>query len=89
MVTLLTLPLGYYGSRRLGVFQKIVLGEKDARMDAVSEILLGTRIIKWYYWERNFLDKILAVRGRELFALRRYVFTDGALRATYDLIPGT
>lgn len=30
---------------------------------------------------------MLAVRERELLALRKYVFTDGALRATYDLIP--
>jgi hypothetical protein len=44
-------------------------------------------MIQWFTWEDNFMEKISAVRKRELQSLRAYVLCDTVLRISYSVLP--
>ena len=46
----------------------------DARVKLMNEILSGIRVIKFYAWESAFMDKVLAVRQRELIKLKQIAY---------------
>lgn len=81
------MPIGMYATKIIRKYQEVILKEKDERMNVISEILKEIRIIKYFTWENQFLKKISIIRGRELDALKAYVFTDAKMKVLYQLIP--
>jgi hypothetical protein len=43
---------------RVGKLMKSAFKESDARIKTVNEILAGMRVIKYYAWEKSFLQKV-------------------------------
>ena len=50
-------------SRRIRIRNMRVV---DARVKLTNEVLTGIRVIKYYCWEKPFLEKIREVRAKEL-----------------------
>ncbi|KAJ3230706.1 hypothetical protein HDU81_004308 [Chytriomyces hyalinus] len=68
-VMILTLPATYLNSQwYIRVYDKL-LAAQDARTTVVNEVLQGIRIIKYFAWEKKFLEKIDAARHREMTTL--------------------
>ena len=64
-------PLGKFQEK----FQDKIMESKDRRMNATSEILRNTRILKLQGCEMKFLSKITKLRETEAGWLKRYVYT--------------
>ncbi|KAJ3345283.1 hypothetical protein HDU83_004237 [Entophlyctis luteolus] len=68
-VMILSLPATYVNSLwNIRVYEKL-LAAQDARTTVVNEVLQGIRIIKYFAWEKKFLEKIDLARQKELRTL--------------------
>ncbi|KAJ1736287.1 Transporter of the ATP-binding cassette (ABC) [Coemansia biformis] len=52
-------------------YQDQLMKASDRRMNMMSEILQGVRIIKFFAWEQRFEQQVARVRGSELGVLRK------------------
>ncbi len=52
-----------------------VLKYSDLRVKMMNEILSGIRVIKFYAWERPFIQEVSYLRGKELHALTQFAYT--------------
>jgi hypothetical protein len=57
-ILILAIPLNTYIARKMRTYQKAQMGNKDARVKLMNEILNGIRVIKLYAWETPFLEKV-------------------------------
>ncbi|KAF9957217.1 hypothetical protein BGZ72_002050 [Mortierella alpina] len=64
-------PLQVYRARVYNRMQKDRLSVMDERIRLTTEVLAAIKVVKLYGWEASFKKKILAIRGRELEALRK------------------
>ncbi|KAF9571261.1 Multidrug resistance-associated protein 1 [Mortierella alpina] len=64
-------PLQVYRARVYNRMQKDKLSVMDERIRLTTEVLSAIKVVKLYGWETSFKQKILAIRGRELEALRK------------------
>ncbi|KAF9983977.1 Multidrug resistance-associated protein 1 [Mortierella antarctica] len=64
-------PLQVYRARVFNRMQKDKLSVMDERIRLTTEVLSAIKVVKLYGWEASFKQKILAIRGRELEALRK------------------
>ncbi|GKV43844.1 hypothetical protein SLEP1_g51092 [Rubroshorea leprosula] len=71
IVMLANFPLG----RLQENFQDKLMGSKDKRMKATSEILRNMRILKLQGWEMKFLSRIIELRNAETGWLKKFVYT--------------
>ncbi|KAM0753978.1 hypothetical protein T439DRAFT_342117 [Meredithblackwellia eburnea MCA 4105] len=69
VVLLLMAPLQGACSRRFYVYQKKLLAAADARLNLATEVIASVRIVKYFAWERKFLEKMAETREKELSAL--------------------
>lgn len=69
ILMLTNIPLGSLQKR----FRGNLMGSKDRRMKATSEILKNMRILKLMGWEMKFLSKVIELRKNEESWLRKYV----------------
>jgi ATP-binding cassette subfamily C (CFTR/MRP) protein 1 len=60
-ILILAIPLNTYIARKMRTYQKTQMGNKDARVKLMNEILNGIRVIKLYAWEMPFLEKVSRV----------------------------
>ncbi|CAM0145157.1 unnamed protein product [Urochloa decumbens] len=60
-------------------FQEKLMGIKDVRMKATSEILRNMRILKLQGWEMKFLSRIIELRKTETNWLKKYLYTSAAV----------
>lgn len=65
-------------SRRIGQLRRRILKISGERVQLTNEVLQGVRVIKMYAWEDAILQRIAAIRAREITMLRRYSY----MRAT-------
>jgi ATP-binding cassette subfamily C (CFTR/MRP) protein 1 len=63
-------PLQVYRARVYGGMRKAKLKITDERVRLSTEVLAAIKVVKLYAWESAFKQKILAIRDRELAALR-------------------
>ncbi len=85
MITLL--PLNWWFSR---VEQRAVKRQKaimDERVNLTSETIAGIRVIKLYGWEGAFIEKISAVRLKEIAQLRIISLFNAFTSFTWNLAP--
>ncbi|XP_043689683.1 ABC transporter C family member 3-like isoform X1 [Telopea speciosissima] len=79
IVMLANLPLGTLQEK----FQMKLMGSKDQRMKATSEILKNMRILKLQGWEMKFLAKIVELRRAETGWLKKFVYTAAMTNSLY------
>ena len=51
--------------------QEVQMKFMDGRIKLMNEILSGIKILKFYAWERAFLDRVRGLREKELNALKK------------------
>ncbi|ORZ17222.1 multi drug resistance-associated protein MRP [Absidia repens] len=87
-VLILTIPLNTYLAKKMRAYQKTQMGNKDARVKLMNEILNGIRVIKLYAWESPFFDKISFIRNDlELNMLRKIGVLSAVQNFTWSSIP--
>ena len=52
-------------------FQEVQMKYMDSRIKLMNEILSGIKILKFYAWEKAFLERVIGYREPELKALRK------------------
>uniref|UniRef100_A0A3B3ZS55 Uncharacterized protein n=1 Tax=Periophthalmus magnuspinnatus TaxID=409849 RepID=A0A3B3ZS55_9GOBI len=77
-VMILLIPLNAFIAMKTRAYQVEQMRYKDERIKLMNEILNGIKVLKLYAWEKSFIEKILAIRQKELNVLRRTAFL-GAL----------
>ncbi|KAI9307717.1 multi drug resistance-associated protein MRP [Cunninghamella echinulata] len=87
-VLLFTIPLNTFLAKKMRVYQKTQMGNKDARVKLMNEILNGIRVIKLYAWEIPFFDKISYIRNDlELATLKKIGILAAVQTFTWTSIP--
>ncbi|XP_033840126.1 ATP-binding cassette sub-family C member 3 isoform X2 [Periophthalmus magnuspinnatus] len=77
-VMILLIPLNAFIAMKTRAYQVEQMRYKDERIKLMNEILNGIKVLKLYAWEKSFIEKILAIRQKELNVLRRTAYL-GAL----------
>ncbi|XP_055006083.1 ATP-binding cassette sub-family C member 3 isoform X2 [Boleophthalmus pectinirostris] len=77
-VMILLIPLNAFIAMKTRAYQVEQMRYKDERIKLMNEILNGIKVLKLYAWEKSFIDKVLAIRQKELHVLRKTAFL-GAL----------
>ncbi|KAF3796553.1 ABC transporter C family member 3 [Nymphaea thermarum] len=78
-IMLANLPLGKLQEG----FQDKIMESKDERMKATSEILRNMRILKLQGWEMRFLQKIMELRKKETFWLKKSLYTSAMVTFSF------
>ncbi|KAI8826360.1 hypothetical protein BJ741DRAFT_714629 [Chytriomyces cf. hyalinus JEL632] len=75
-VMVASLPVTYWNSKwNIRVYGKLIAAQ-DARTGVVNEVLQGIRIIKYFAWEKMFIERINEARERELRTLVNLFIVD-------------
>lgn len=77
-VMILLIPFNAFIAMKTRAFQVEQMRYKDERIKLMNEILNGIKVLKLYAWEKSFIEKVLAIRQKELNVLRKTAFL-GAL----------
>lgn len=86
-VMLVAVPIGAYGTRKLDDYQSALLKDKDSRINVVQEAIQGIRVVKWFAWEDQIMEKISSARRKEVDSLRSYLIADALLKINWGLVP--
>ncbi|GAA6009491.1 hypothetical protein JCM10207_003801 [Rhodosporidiobolus poonsookiae] len=70
-VFILIMPIQGQIAKLFNKYQMQLLAAADQRLTLTTEIISQVRIVKYFAWERKFLEKMDAVRQKELGALWR------------------
>ncbi|XP_068606933.1 multidrug resistance-associated protein 1-like [Brachionichthys hirsutus] len=68
---ILVFPLNGFIAKKRSKLQEIQMKFMDGRIRLMNEILNGIKILKFYAWEKAFLEKVLGHRENELKALKK------------------
>ena len=69
-------------TRRIGI-NKIT----DQRVSLTQEVLQAVRFVKYFGWETPFLNRIFAIRKREIFSIQKLLATRNAINAVSMSMP--
>eukprot|EP01127_Copromyxa_protea_P010837 TRINITY_DN2685_c0_g1_i1.p1 TRINITY_DN2685_c0_g1~~TRINITY_DN2685_c0_g1_i1.p1 ORF type:complete len:1499 (+),score=394.02 TRINITY_DN2685_c0_g1_i1:18-4514(+) len=65
----------------------VLMGLRDERTTILNEVIQGIQVIKFFAWERSFVEKITEVRTRELNMLKTYLFLNIGSNSLWAAIP--
>jgi ATP-binding cassette, subfamily C (CFTR/MRP), member 1 len=71
-------PLTGIVAVKLAKFRRSILEFVDKRINVMSEIIPGIRIIKFYAWESPFLQRVQECRNAEVIILKKIAIMSGA-----------
>ncbi|KAI8987272.1 multi drug resistance-associated protein MRP [Mycotypha africana] len=87
-ILLLAIPLNTLIAKTMRQYQKFQMGNKDARVKLMNEILNGIKVIKLYAWESPFIEKVSFIRNDlELTMLKKIGFLQALQSFTWTSIP--
>ncbi|KAG6873113.1 hypothetical protein C0995_002776 [Termitomyces sp. Mi166 len=86
-VLLLGFPVQFVLVRVMFTQRKKAVAITDKRIRLTTEVLQGIRLIKFYAWESFYIDKLGALRSREIKAIRKANFARSILIAIVTFIP--
>lgn len=69
-VTVALVPASALVARALARVRRRLVKLTDARVKLCAEVVTGVRAIKLYAWEEAYAERIAALRGEELAAIR-------------------
>lgn len=73
---ILLIPINRCIANKIGDLSKEMMKQKDERVQTMSELLFGIRVIKMFAWEQHFQSKIDKVRKMELKSLKGRKYLD-------------
>jgi len=59
---LATVPITGYATNKMTAARKQMLQATDQRVKVTSEVLIAIKVIKFYVWEKSFLQSIDEIR---------------------------
>ncbi|XP_031720536.1 multidrug resistance-associated protein 1 isoform X1 [Anarrhichthys ocellatus] len=68
---ILIFPLNGFIAKKRSKLQEVQMKFMDGRIRLMNEILNGIKILKFYAWEKAFLEQVLGHREKELKALKK------------------
>jgi ABC-type multidrug transport system fused ATPase/permease subunit len=71
----------------LAKFQKAKMVHSDSRVDKMSEVLRGIKILKLYGWEEAMAAAIDLIRAKEVVQLRKQIWAQAAMQIVLLSIP--
>lgn len=83
----LIIPLNGWVARIQQKFYTAQLERKDERIKLTSEILSGVKLLKFYAWEPAFIQRLNALRRKELVLLRKASLLQAVSMIAWDLSP--
>ncbi|KAI7899459.1 multi drug resistance-associated protein MRP [Cokeromyces recurvatus] len=87
-VLVLAVPMNMLIAKTMRKYQKIQMGNKDARVKLMNEILNGIKVIKLYAWETPFIEKVNFIRNDlELTMLKKIGLLAAMQTFTWTSIP--
>nr|XP_018902692.1 PREDICTED: multidrug resistance-associated protein 7 [Bemisia tabaci] len=72
----LIIPMNKVIASKIGSYSTLLMSHKDKRVNLMSQILHGIRVIKMHVWEDHFASKVKDVRGSELKYLKYRKYLD-------------
>ncbi|KAG0073280.1 hypothetical protein BGZ90_011638 [Linnemannia elongata] len=87
VLLILANPIQAWAMSRLGPVRKRASQFTDKRIRLTSEILQGIKVIKFFSWESQFLEKLSEIRKSELANVARLLYIRGAIAATSASLP--
>uniref|UniRef100_H2YA69 ABC-type xenobiotic transporter n=1 Tax=Ciona savignyi TaxID=51511 RepID=H2YA69_CIOSA len=76
VLALLMILFNRYLAKKMGEYNKDMMGHKDDRVKLMTEILLGIRVVKFNAWENLLSDRINSIRAKELKSLKGLKYFD-------------
>jgi ATP-binding cassette subfamily C (CFTR/MRP) protein 1 len=73
----ISMPLNVIAWLQMEKYQRKHMSKKDERVSLISEILSNIKFLKFYAWERYFLQRVNAIREEELRHLRTFQYVEG------------
>ncbi|KAG0327756.1 hypothetical protein BG000_000802, partial [Podila horticola] len=86
-ILVLVNPVQGWAMSRLAPIRKRASQFTDGRIRLTSEILQGIKVIKFFSWENNFLEKLSEIRKHELYNVAKLLYIRGAVAATSASLP--
>ncbi|KAJ3148342.1 hypothetical protein HDU86_007451 [Geranomyces michiganensis] len=80
-------PIGGFLGKLVADKQKALIKATDARITAMSELLQGIRIVKFFAWEKHYFASLTKFRFTELARLKSYLYTTAASRLVWFSAP--
>jgi len=74
--TILVIPVNKYIANKIGSLSTKMMAAKDSRVNTMSEILSGVRVIKYFNWHKFFTNKVNEHRSEELKYLQGRKYLD-------------
>ncbi|XP_040891867.1 multidrug resistance-associated protein 1 isoform X3 [Toxotes jaculatrix] len=68
---ILIFPLNGFIAKKRSKLQEVQMKFMDGRIKLMNEILNGIKILKYYAWEKAFMEQVLGYREKELKALKK------------------
>ncbi|KAF9111885.1 hypothetical protein BGX27_004328 [Mortierella sp. AM989] len=86
-ILILANPIQAWAMSRLAPIRKKASQFTDSRIRLTQEILQGIKVIKFFSWEPQFLEKLSDIRKRELHNIANLLYIRGAVAATSASLP--
>ncbi|KAF8842919.1 P-loop containing nucleoside triphosphate hydrolase protein [Paxillus ammoniavirescens] len=86
-VICLFLPMNHYGGKVVVGAQENLMKARDERVALMNEILGAIRMLKFMAWERNFENKVLKIREKELRYQKLSYMVEVLFNALWDGSP--
>ncbi|KAI8381242.1 P-loop containing nucleoside triphosphate hydrolase protein [Radiomyces spectabilis] len=87
VVMLILQPVTYFLSRRFQKSHQYVMKCTDKRIKLMNELLAAIRIVKFFAWENQFRQRVVAARDVELKAIRSRLYMFMWMGNAWFLIP--
>lgn len=87
LVTIATVPLTVWIAFKLKKLQTVQMTFKDERINFMSELLSGMKVLKLYAWEPSFEDETLKVRAAEMVVLKDIALYNAGSYFSWSLAP--
>ncbi|KAG9123240.1 hypothetical protein FRC07_000064, partial [Ceratobasidium sp. 392] len=86
-VLVIAMPVNHFLSRRSVVLSRGLMLARDKRMDALNELILGIKFIKFFAWENQWIRRITKRRAKELTWLKHERINQMAFSFVWQLAP--
>ncbi|QRW13623.1 ABC transporter transmembrane region [Ceratobasidium sp. AG-Ba] len=86
-VLVIAMPINHFLSKRSVMLSRGLMLARDKRMDALNELILGIKFIKFFAWENQWIRRITKRRAKELTWLKHERINQMAFSFVWQLAP--
>ncbi|EIN12781.1 multidrug resistance-associated ABC transporter [Punctularia strigosozonata HHB-11173 SS5] len=86
-VAIFTVPMNHFAGNLISRAQENLMKTRDERVSLMNEVLGAIRMLKFMAWERNFEQRVMKIRDRELYWQKMTFAIEVCLNAIWDSAP--